>query len=633
MCGIAGQVALRAERMVDAEVVRTMTRSLRHRGPDGSGEYVAPGAKAVLGHRRLSIIDLQTGGQPIFNEDGTVAVVFNGEIYNFVELRQRLEAAGHRFTTASDTEVLVHLYEDEGVGMVRQLRGMFAFLLWDARRGRLLAARDHIGKKPLYYMEHEGRLSLASEISALMAVPRFPGTLDALAIDLYLTHSYIPSPSSIWAAVRKLPPAHTLTVENGRVAIERYWSPPTTVEDLSDAEATARLTRTLEEAIRLRLTSDVPLGCFLSGGVDSSITCALMSRLGQGPVRTFSIGFDRAEYDELAQSRQVARLFRTEHEEFVVKPDAATAVPDIVEHFGEPFGDSSALPLWYLAQLARSRVTVALTGDGGDELFAGYPWYANGATFARLSRRVPRHVRAVLRRPATARLVRAGSPKFAKAMQLVALDDRQRFSLLRRTMQPSQHERFYGTSFSDRLDGAAARYLDDAYPSIAGDLMQAMAVTDILTYLPEDLLVKVDRMTMAHSLELRCPFLDYRLVEFAAREVPAGLKIRGLAGKWLLKVLAEPLLPREVVHRRKWGFKVPTSQWFRGPLLGVLRDVLLSRAARSRGYFDERRVRELIDDHAAGRTDQDKRLWILFQLELWHLMFVDRTLSPGDSLA
>ncbi|HMH50452.1 MAG TPA: asparagine synthase (glutamine-hydrolyzing) [Candidatus Acidoferrum sp.] len=619
MCGIVGQVALGPDGAVDVETVRTMMRLLAHRGPDGDGEYLAAEGRAMLGHRRLSIIDLQTGGQPIFNENRTVVVVLNGEIYNFKALRRRLETAGHRFTTVSDTEVLVHLYEDEGLGMVAHLRGMFAFLLWDESRGRLFAARDPIGKKPLYYLEHEGRVSLASELSALMAVPRLPRTLDPLALDLYLTHSYIPSPSTVWSAVKKLPAGHTLTVEHGRMTIAQYWTPPDTVQDLSEAEATARLTRTLEESIELRLTSDVPLGCFLSGGVDSSITCALMSRLGRGPVRTFSIGFDRPEYSELAQSRQVARLFKTEHEEFVVKPDAAAALPDIVERFGEPFGDSSALPLWYLAQLARSRVTVALTGDGGDELFAGYLWYGNSARFARLSSQVPSAARTILGRRAVGQLLRASSRKVAKALQLIALDDAQRFAMLRRTLQPTEREQLYGSAFASRLDGAAMRYLDEAYPRTSGDLIQAMAITDIVTYLPEDLLVKMDRMTMAHALEARSPLLDTRLMELAL-SFPARLKWDAAGGKRIFKAAFAALFPPGFLERPKRGFSLPVDEWFRHELSYHL-EVRLGRGAFAEsGMVDGPAVRRLLAEHRSGRS-RGAVLWNLLMLAEWFERF------------
>ena len=386
MCGIAGQVALRADRDIDLSAVRAMTDAVAHRGPDGSGLYVSPDGRAALGHRRLSIIDLVTGGQPIFNEDQTVAVILNGEIYNFQSLRAELEGRGHRFSTRSDTEVIAHLYEERGPECVRDLRGMFAILLWDSRRGRLVAARDHLGKKPLYYTEHGGRLSLASEITALYRLDDLAWTLDPVAIDLYLTHSYIPSPTSVLTSVRKLPAAHYMVVEQGTVRIERFWFPSASVRGMSAADAATELDRTLEDAVRLRLISDVPLGCFLSGGVDSSVVAALMSRLSAEPVRTFSIGFDRREYTELEHARTVARQFKTEHEEFTVTPDAAAIFPNLVEHFGEPFGDSSAVAVWYLSQLTRKRVTVALNGDGGDELFGGYLWYGTGLRLAAAAR-------------------------------------------------------------------------------------------------------------------------------------------------------------------------------------------------------------------------------------------------------
>jgi asparagine synthase (glutamine-hydrolysing) len=618
MCGIAGQVALGPQRPVDVQAVRTITRRLTHRGPDGHGEYVAPGDRAALGHRRLSIIDLRTGGQPIFNEDRTIAVVFNGEIYNFKALRQQLERAGHRFSTASDTEVLVHLYEDDGVGFVRRLRGMFAFLLWDERRERLVAARDPIGKKPLYYLEHDARVSFASEIAPLLAVPHVPRRLDPLALDLYLTHSYIPSPSTIWSAVRKLPPAHVMTVERGSVTVSRYWNPPVAVEQRSEPEARETLERTLEEAVELRLTSDVPLGCFLSGGVDSSIVCAMMSRGGRR-VRTFSIGFDREEYSELPHSREVARLFGTEHEEFIVKPDAAAALPDLVEHFGEPFGDSSALPVWYLAQLARSRVTVALTGDGGDELFAGYLWYGNGLALARLAHMTPPALRAALRRPAVDRILRMGPRKVGKALRLVALNDPQRFAALRRTLQPRDRTQLYSGSFAARVDGDALRYLEDAYPTVSGDLVQGMSATDIVTYLPEDLLVKVDRMTMAHSLEARSPLLDVELLEFAL-SLPGRLKRDADGGKRVFKDAFATLFPPRFLERPKRGFSMPVDEWFRRELFHQLQDRLFRGIFAESGIVDRSAVQRLLTEHRAGRS-RGATLWNLLMLAEWFERF------------
>ena len=620
MCGIAAQVTLDRHGAVDTEALRSMTRALAHRGPDGQGEHVAPSGRAALGHRRLSIIDLVTGGQPIYNEDRTIAVVLNGEIYNFQALRERLERAGHRFATQSDTEAIVHLYEEVGVDCVRDLRGMFAFILWDERRGRLLAARDRVGKKPLYYASHGGRLSLASEITALYRLRDLPRALDPEAIDLYLTHSYIPSPHTILAGVSKLPPAHALIVEDGAVRLERYWTPPTATVEATDTEAAERLARTLEDAVRLRLIADVPLGCFLSGGVDSSIVVALMSRLSDKPVRTFSIGFDREEYSELPYARRVAELFKTEHEEFVVKPDAAGVLPDLAEHFGEPFGDSSALPVWYLSQLARTRVTVALNGDGGDELFAGYPWYATGTRLARMARRLPRGARAVLGSPLGRRLQGLLPRAYAKGVDLLTRDDAARFAALRRTLEIPARARLYAPAFAARVDGAALAYLDAAYRGAGtDDLIRAMAITDVTTYLPEDLLVKVDRMTMAHALEGRSPFLDAEVVD-AALAWPARLKRDASGGKRILKRAFGPLFPPGFLDRPKMGFSIPVDEWFRSELRWRLEARLFGGVFADAGIVTPDAVHTLLREHDAGRS-HGATLFNLLMLAEWFERF------------
>jgi len=615
MCGIAGQVALHPRQVADVVAVRAMTQALAHRGPDGEGEYVAPGGRIVLGHRRLSIIDLVAGAQPIFNEDRTVVVVLNGEIYNFATLRTQLERTGHRFATRSDTEVIVHLYEERGVDCVPALRGMFAFLLWDAKRERLLAARDPIGKKPLYYTERAGRLSLASEITALYQLGDLPWRLDPTAIDLYLLHSYIPSPATVLDGVRKLPPAHFLTVERGVIEIARYWSPPSTTPDfLGGAEH--RLMHALEEAVRLRLVADVPVGCFLSGGVDSSTVVALMARLSPTRVRTFSIGFDREAYTELPYARQVASIFKTDHHEFVVKPDAASALPDLVAHFGEPFGDASALPVWYLARLARQHVTVALNVDGGDELFAGYPWYANGARLAAAARWLQPLARTVLRADLARRGLRALPRRAAKGLELVSRDDAPRFAALRHTLEASERTRLYSPAFAARLDGAALAYIEEAYRGgDAHDLLQAMGLTDITTYLPEDLLVKVDRMTMAHALEARSPFLDTAVVELAMK-LPARLKSDGNGTKRIVKELFGPQFPPGFLNRPKMGFSLPVNEWLRGELRGRLEAQLHRGPFVDAEIVEPSAVNELLNEHNHGRSHGAK-LWNLLMLAEW----------------
>jgi len=623
MCGIAGQISLRADRAVDVDVVRALTRALAHRGPDGEGEYVALDGRAALGHRRLSIIDLSTGSQPIFNEDRTVVVVLNGEIYNFDSLRTQLLQRGHRFRTRSDTEVIVHLYEERGADCVRELHGMFAFLLWDERRGRFVAARDRIGKKPLYFTQQGVRLSLASEITALYQLPDLQWTLDPTAIDIYLTHSYIPSPRTILASVSKLPPAHRLVVEDGTLTIDRYWAPPNSITEASDAEVAQRLKDALEEAVRLRLVADVPLGCFLSGGVDSSVVVALMARLTSHPVRTFSIGFDRDEYTELPHARRIAELFKTDHREFVVRPDAAGILPDLVVHFGEPFGDASALPVWYVAQLARKHVTVALNGDGGDELFAGYPWYANGARLAAAARWLPPVARATLRRGPVHRWLQALPHRTAKGLDLLSRDDAARFAALRRTVEEPVRKRLYAPEFAGRVDGAALAYLEHTYREVgAHDLLQAMTLTDITTYLPEDLLVKVDRATMAHGLEARSPFLDSTVVELALT-LPARLKWAKNGTKRIVKELFGPLFPPGFLDRRKMGFSLPVDEWLRGELRGRLDARLLAGRFVDADIIEPQAVRDLVGEHDRGRSHGAK-LWNLLMLAEWFERFGGR---------
>jgi asparagine synthase (glutamine-hydrolysing) len=619
MCGIAGQISLRADQSVDVDAVRAMTRALAHRGPDGEGEYIAPAGRAAFGHRRLSIIDLVTGDQPIFNEDRTIAIVFNGEIYNFASLRAQLERAGHRFTTRSDTEVIVHLYEERGADCVRELRGFFAFLLWDERRERLLAARDPIGKKPLYYVEQGGRLSLSSEITALYRLPAFPRRLDPAALDVYLMHDYIPSPATVFDGVRKLPAAHRLVVERGVVSLDRYWSPPRADAHLA-TEGEDRLVRTLEDAVRHRLVADVPVGCFLSGGVDSSVVVALMSRLSSTRVRTFSIGFDRAAYTELPHARRVADLFKTDHHEFVVEPDAASALPDLVVHFGEPFGDASALPVWYLARLARRHVTVALNGDGGDELFAGYPWYATGTRLAAAARRLPPVVRTALSHNTARRLLQVLPRRVAKGLVLAIHDDAARFAALRRATDDPVRGGLYTPAFAAQVDGAALSYLEHAYREVgAGNLLQAMTLTDITTYLPEDLLVKVDRATMAHALEARSPFLDTEVVALALA-LPPRLKYDGNGTKRIVKKLFGPLFPPGFLDRPKMGFSLPVDEWLRNELRGRLEARLFTGALADANIVDPGAVRRLLQEHNAGRS-HGALLWNLLMLAEWFERF------------
>ena len=626
MCGIVGVVD--AVRPVEPDLVSRMCRAIRHRGPDDEGMYLTPATSAVhaaLGARRLSIIDVAGGHQPVGNEDGTVWVVQNGEIYNFVELRAELEGRGHRFKTRSDTEVIVHAYEEFGDDCIGRLDGMFALAVWDERRQRLLLARDRLGKKPLVYAARPGRLTFGSEISAVLLDPAPSRDLDPDALDLYLTYLAIPAPLTIHRGIRKLPPGHTLTFERGEVVLRPYWTLPYEPKlACSESEAAERLVDLLRTAVRRRLVSEVPLGSFLSGGVDSSVVTALMATLTDRPVKTFSIGFEEPRYNELPAARRVADRFGCEHHEFVVKPRAADILPTLVEHFGEPYADSSALPTFYLSQLTRQHVTVALSGDGGDELFAGYG----------------RHVaaRMVERWQGMPRVVRAPVAAIARAPIWPTRDRRSRLSRARRVLEASalspqeRYERWVGHLGRGTRDelyapGWDPRDHDVLAAKLAAaeslDAVDALLAVDTGFYLPTDLLVKTDIMSMANSLEVRSPFLDHHLVEFAAR-LPSTLKLRRLTGKYLVKRAFAGVVPAGNLHGTKRGFAVPIGDWFRGDLRDFLSDHLLSARSRQRGLFEARVVERLVADHVAGRADWTHPLWTLLMLELWHRAFPDR---------
>jgi asparagine synthase (glutamine-hydrolysing) len=625
MCGIAGKVWPRHE-VADAALVRRMTAVLRHRGPDDEGIWVQH--PVGLGSRRLAVIDLSCRArQPITNEDGSLHVVFNGEIYNFSSLRQELERKGHRFRSDTDTEALVHLYEEEGVECLRHLRGMFAFALWDAPRQTLFLARDRLGKKPLFY-RHDGEgLVFASEPKAILQDPSVRAEPDLAALDDYLTYGYVPSPWSAFRGLRKLPPAHYLLARGADLTVERYWSlrhrPVRTEPEPALLEEFLAL---LEDAVRLRLVSDVPLGALLSGGLDSSTVVALMRRLTSGPVRTFSIGFDRPEYDELVYARQVARHLETEHHELVLKPDAVSLLPRLVWHYDEPFADSSALPAMWLCEMAREFVTVALSGDGGDETFAGYDRY-RAARVAGWSDAAPLGVRRTLGRalsllpPGPPKSVRHGLRRFGDA---IVLDARRRYGRWLTVVDDDTKAELYTREFAAEVAGNdPLALLDAAYtasdaPSFVGATMHA----DVQLYLPDDLLVKMDIASMAHSLEVRSPLLDHQVVEFAAR-LPLSLKLRGLTQKYLVKRAMRGVLPDRVLRRRKMGFAVPIDHWFRDELRELAYDVLLDRRATARGYFRPGVVRRYLDEHVAGTARHHAQLWALLGLELWHRLCLD----------
>jgi asparagine synthase (glutamine-hydrolysing) len=639
MCGIAGFADRRAlggwransdAAEQDHALLGAMCAAIRHRGPDDEGRRIMPGV--ALGMRRLSIIDLATGQQPIHNEDSTVWVVFNGEIYNYTELRSDLISRGHEFYTSSDTETIVHAYEEWGQEAFSRLRGMFGIALWDSRNQSLLLARDRVGIKPLHYAITGDRLYFGSEIKSILAADDVGRRIDFEALDHYLSFLYTPRDGSIFAGIRKLPPGHVLRWQAGTVRITRYWEaaaeeqPPD-----SDEAAIERLRQVLRDAVRSHLMSEVPLGAFLSGGVDSSLVVGLMAEASSQPVRTFSIGFDDPRYDELDHARVVARHFATDHHEFVVKPDALAIIDDLIAHFDEPFGDSSAIPTWYVSEMARRHVTVVLSGDGGDELFGGYERYAPHPRIAAFDRWAPPPSRTVaslvwpllphgvtgknfLRRAA-----RDARGRYLDQIGYFQADEKQALLSgdIRRVIGTFDAEARLGHHF-DRLSG------------LPWDAQ--MMHFDFETYLPEDILTKVDRMSMAHSIESRVPLLDNNVVDFAAT-LPANLKIRKGRKKHILKEAASKLLPAQILDRRKQGFAVPVGGWFRGDLREFFSDVLLSRAARERGYFSGRFIDRMVREHVAGRRDHTLRLWALVVFELWHRQYMDSAVAKPTTLS
>ena len=615
MCGIAGHISFSGE--PDPRQVTEMLSALAHRGPDDEG--LVRCGPALLGQRRLSIIDLSPDGhQPMSNEDGTVWITFNGEIYNFPALRRDLEQRGHRFRSATDTEVIIHLYEEYGTECVRRLRGMFAFAIWDGNRRQLFAARDRVGKKPLYYTETSHGLFFASEIQALYGVPGYARDLDYPALDLYLAHSYIPAPHTIVTGIRKLPPAHTLIATAAGLRIERYWRLSYGPKlEIGFEDARDELLRRVEEAIRIRMVSDVPLGCFLSGGVDSSIVVALMARLSSQPVRTFSIGFDDAAYDETTHARRLAAHCATEHEEFRVTPDAVAVIPSLVRHFGEPFADSSALPTWYLSEMTRRHVTVVLNGDGGDELCAGYEWYRTGLTLGRLQRFLPGHLARLISRLVGARPHGSRLRRLSRLAELLGKTPAARFADLRTEVAATTRQGLYAPAFARRLERSAEQYIEELFTgSGSDDLLDRMLATDNLSYLPEELLVKVDRMTMAHSLEGRSPLLDHELMEYVAR-LPSRYKVRDGELKYLLKDAARDLVPDGFFRRPKMGFSVPLKRWFRDDLSGYARERILGGPLKELDLFRMEQVDLMLRRHGAGGEDASPLIWRLLILAEW----------------
>jgi len=629
MCGIAGMVQSHPDGAVDRATIHRMCAAIVHRGPDDEGIVVKAGVG--LGMRRLSIIDLAGGHQPVFNEDKTVWIVFNGEIYNFPELRADLEKRGHRFYTCTDTEVIVHLYEDFGVDCVKKLRGMFAFALYDENRRKLVMARDRLGKKPLHYALTNGCLLFGSEIKAILAVAPELASVNNEALLQYMYFGYVPDPLTAFLPIQKLPPGHLLEFEAGRISIRQYWDLPEygTRQVRKEEECLEELEWRLAEAVRFRLISDVPLGALLSGGTDSSIVVALMARASSKPVKTFSIGFSHDDFNEGHYARMVAKRFGTEHHELVLEPDVLKTVEKLTSSLEEPFGDSSMLPTYYVSCMAREHVTVALSGDGGDEIFAGYDRYAINLR-RQVFERIPNWGRALYRErvfpylpqnmrgrkfsynvslPWRERYVDSISflPSFERDIPLLSPEFRE---VLRTVENPENvmYKYFESTPAKDPIS-------------------QTMYV-DTKTYMVGDILTKVDRMSMATSLEVRVPLLDHEFVEWVT-SLPVEWKLRGAHQKYILRKLAERVgVPREALYRPKQGFAMPLVHWIRHELKDLIISALLEPRTMQRGYFNPEGVRQLLDEHFCGCRDHSSGIWRLLIFELWHRNYLEKVRTP-----
>jgi len=627
MCGICGILDYK-EASIKEDMLLRMSGAMNHRGPDGGGVFIDNpniSPHVGLGHRRLKIIDLsEAGHQPMSNEDGTVWIVFNGEIYNFKELRADLEKMSHRFKSNTDTECIIHLYEEYGEDCVKYLRGMFAFAIWDGRRKILMLSRDRVGKKPLLYYHKHNRLCFASEFCALLASGYIDKEINSEAVDYYLTFGYIPAPLTIYSGVFKLPPAHTLIVKDNKLTIKKYWELDYKNKiRISEQEAADEVLKMLREAVKIRLYSDVPLGAFLSGGIDSSTVVALMSQLSANKVKTFSIGFEDGDYNELAYAKNIAQRFGTEHSEFIVKPKALEILPLLVERYGEPYADSSCIPTYYVSQQTRQHVTVALNGDGGDEVFAGYERYQ--AMIA--AERIPGMAKNIFAGLAEI-LPDSTNPKnrirrLKRFLNGAALPFESRYIKWIGIFDNCLKEALYSQDFKKIIFGNDVSGLIRPFLSVSRGIstIDSLLLTDTMTYLPYDLLVKVDITSMANSLEARSPFLDHTLMEFVAR-LPSEYKMKNFVKKNILKKAIKGLVPKENIHRRKMGFGMPVGSWFRGELMDFLSETLLSKKSFSRGYFRPEAVSAMVDAHREMKADYSSQLWALLCLELWHQKFM-----------
>ncbi|MBF0327719.1 MAG: asparagine synthase (glutamine-hydrolyzing) [Nitrospirae bacterium] len=627
MCGICGKINLDGQ-PVSERLIKSMNSAIVHRGPDDEGGVIK--GPVGLGHRRLSIIDLSDSArQPMCNEDGTIWIVFNGEIYNFQELSRDLLSKGHEFRTKSDTEAIIHLYEEYGAECLKYLRGMFAFAIFDEKRDELFLARDRVGKKPLYYYHTDKTFIFASEIKAILQDNSIQRTPDLEGINHYLTYLYVPSPWSAFKGIKKLPPAHYMILKDGKIKTERYWKLSYLPKHQISFESLKKeIINRLREAVKIRLISDVPLGAFLSGGVDSSAIVALMSQLMREPVKTFSIGFKEEAYNELRYARMVAERFKTDHTEFMVEPKAVDLLPKLVWHYNEPYADVSAIPTYYVSKLAREHVTVILNGDGGDENFAGYGRYVANEYSALMHRFLPAAL-VNMTLPLLNNIPHGHHPRgFIWRLK--------RF--LKEYVKPSEVRNGHWISqFTTEMKSELCTddFIESVFHADSLDLLldkykEAEAETfldktlyaDVAMYLPEDLLVKVDIASMANSLECRSPFLDQEFMEFAAM-IPSEYKLKGRSTKHILKESLRGILPDEVMFREKMGFGVPLDYWFRNELKDMAYDTLLGRQCVERGYFHKEYIQRILDEHVSGKWNWQNHIWSLLMLELWHQTFID----------
>ena len=627
MCGIVGFINANSQ-PVNSEILEKMNACIVHRGPDDDGFYIRENVGLAM--RRLSIIDIAHGKQPIHNHDKSKWIVFNGEIYNFQELREDLEKRGHKFYTNSDTEAIIHLYDEYGADCVQYLRGMFAFAIWDEREKSLFIARDRIGKKPLLYSHQpNGDLIFGSEFRALLEHPSISREVNYEAIHHYLTFIYVPAPLTGFKQIRKLEPAHWLLWKDGKIETKRYWSLDYSEKiKISEEDAIEETLQILTEATKLRMISEVPLGAFLSGGVDSSTVVALMAQESSKPVKTFSIGFEEQDFSELKYAKRVAAHVGAEYNEFIVKPNALEILPTLVEHYGEPYADPSALATYYVSRETRKYVTVALNGDGGDESFAGYERHF-AMQISEKYYQIPKVFRKYLIESIASQIpsstdFRNRLTRAKRFLQAGSLPREKRYTRWMSNFDWQAKEQLYTKRFFDEVAKHDSVQFIGKYfnENPRYSILDATLLTDIQTYLPGDLLVKVDIASMAVSLEARSPFLDHKLMEFAA-SLPDNLKIKRREGKYLLKKIASRLVPKEVIYRQKMGFAVPISHWFRGEMSGFVEEHLLSEKAVERDLFNAKHIRRLIAEHKANKQDNSWKLWNLLILELWFQKFID----------